>query len=185
MPQRKADRQLLLLLGVAAVVALLWWAVGAGGSGSTGSGSTGSGTGSGSGSVSVGSGTDGSTSAAGRTPGGVQTSRSPATRGGSTDAATPISGLATIAESVLPSQARHTLDLIRAGGPYPYSADDGVFANRERLLPAHPRGYYREYTVVTPGSGDRGARRIISGADGDRYYTDDHYASFRQIEEGR
>ncbi len=85
----------------------------------------------------------------------------------------------------MPSQARHTLDLIRAGGPYPYSADDGVFSNRERVLPPHARGYYREYTVLTPGSQDRGARRIIGGQDGDRYYTDDHYASFRQIEEGR
>ncbi|HPB72523.1 MAG TPA: ribonuclease domain-containing protein [Phycicoccus sp.] len=99
--------------------------------------------------------------------------------------ATPDSGLSAIAESALPAQARHTLSLIRAGGPYPYSQDDGVFGNLEGLLPKHQRGYYREYTVVTPGSGDRGPRRIIAGADGDRYYTADHYASFQQIEEGR
>ena len=95
------------------------------------------------------------------------------------------SGLATIEESRLPSQARDTLALIRAGGPYPYRQDDGVFGNREGLLPRQPSGYYREYTVVTPGSDDRGPRRIISGADGDRYWTADHYASFRQIKEGR
>ena len=89
--------------------------------------------------------------------------------------ATPDSGLSAIAESALPAQARHTLSLIRAGGPYPYSQDDGVFGNFEGLLPKHQRGYYREYTVVTPGSGDRGPRRIIAGADGDRYYTADHY----------
>ena len=100
-------------------------------------------------------------------------------------AATPDSGLATIEESRLPSQARDTLALIRAGGPYPYRQDDGVFGNREGLLPRQPSGYYREYTVVTPGSDDRGPRRIISGADGDRYWTADHYASFRQIKEGR
>jgi len=99
--------------------------------------------------------------------------------------ATPDSGLATIEESRLPSQARDTLALIRAGGPYPYRQDDGVFGNREGLLPRQPSGYYREYTVVTPGSDDRGPRRIISGADGDRYWTADHYASFRQIKEGR
>ncbi|MFN8013211.1 MAG: ribonuclease domain-containing protein [Dermatophilaceae bacterium] len=100
-------------------------------------------------------------------------------------AATPASGLATIEESRLPSQARDTLALIRDGGPYPYRQDDGVFGNREGLLPRQPSGYYREYTVVTPGSDDRGPRRIISGADGDRYWTADHYASFRQIKEGR
>ena len=97
----------------------------------------------------------------------------------------PTVGLATIEESWLPSQARDTLALIRAGGPHPYRRDDGVFGNREGLLPRQPSGYYREYTVVTPGSDDRGPRRIISGADGDRYWTADHYASFRQIKEGR
>lgn len=98
---------------------------------------------------------------------------------------TPDSGLPRVAESALPKQAHTTLSLIRAGGPYPYEADDGTFGNRERLLPRQSSRYYREYTVKTPGEGDRGPRRIIAGADGDLYWTTDHYASFRQIEEGR
>lgn len=98
---------------------------------------------------------------------------------------TPDSGLETIAESALPREARATLALIRAGGPYPYDQDDRVFQNREAILPQQQRGYYREYTVETPGSDDRGARRIISGRDGDRYWTSDHYDSFRQIQEGQ
>ena len=86
----------------------------------------------------------------------------------------------------LPPEARHTERLIRSGGPFPYAKDGTVFFNRERLLPARPRGHYREYTVRTPGSRDRGARRIV--CDGERpvepevcYYTSDHYASFRRI----
>ena len=98
---------------------------------------------------------------------------------------TPDSGLPRVAESALPKQAHTTLSLIRAGGPYPYEADDGTFGNRERLLPRQSSRYYREYTVKTPGEGDRGPRRIIAGADGDLYWTTDHYGSFRQIEEGR
>lgn len=98
---------------------------------------------------------------------------------------TPDSGLDTVAESRLPKEARATLELIRAGGPFPYDQDDKTFQNREGLLPEQRRGYYREYTVLTPGSGDRGARRIISGSAGDRYWTDDHYDSFRQVKEGR
>jgi ribonuclease T1 len=90
-------------------------------------------------------------------------------------------GLGTVAVSELPSQARHTLDLIDAGGPFPYKQDGVVFGNRERLLPQQKNGYYHEYTVPTPGSRDRGARRIIAGAPVERYYTDDHYASFRRI----
>jgi ribonuclease T1 len=74
------------------------------------------------------------------------------------------------------------LGLIDSGGPFPYSQDGGVFGNFERLLPAHQRGWYREYTVPTPGEGDRGARRIIAGQDGTRYYTADHYDSFARIE---
>ena len=84
----------------------------------------------------------------------------------------------TIAVTELPAEARETLALIEAGGPYPYDQDDGVFQNREGLLPARPRGTYHEYTVETPGSSDRGARRIITGGAGERYYTDDHYDSF-------
>ncbi|MFW5469050.1 ribonuclease domain-containing protein [Knoellia sp. CPCC 206435] len=98
---------------------------------------------------------------------------------------TPDSGLDTIAESRLPGEARATLALIRAGGPYPYDQDDRTFQNRERILPQRQRGYYREYTVETPGSDDRGARRIVTGRDGDTFWTDDHYDSFRQIQEGQ
>ena len=93
------------------------------------------------------------------------------------------SGLPTIAVGALPTEARHTLALIDAGGPYPYpDHDDATFGNYEGILPKEPRGYYREYTVETPGSDDRGARRIIRGEGGELYYTDDHYASFSRIE---
>lgn len=97
----------------------------------------------------------------------------------------PDSGLPWVAESALPRQARDTLALIRAGGPFPYPrSDNQTFTNRERLLPAQTRGYYREFTVVTPGSADRGPRRIITGSGGEKYWTDDHYASFSRIREG-
>ena len=81
----------------------------------------------------------------------------------------------------LPPEARATLALIKAGGPFPYTQDGRVFSNRENLLPLQERGYYREYTVSTPGARDRGARRIVAGSRGDYYYTDDHYRSFKQI----
>src|SRR3546814_17202251 len=76
-----------------------------------------------------------------------------------------------------------TLALIERGVPYPHRQDGGTFQNRERLLPAQPRGYYREYTVRTPGSRDRGARRIVSGGSppAEFFYTDDHYRSFRRF----
>jgi ribonuclease T1 len=89
--------------------------------------------------------------------------------------------LPTVRISALPEPARATLLLIEHGGPYPYRKDGTVFGNRERLLPERPRGYYREYTVPTPGERDRGARRIIAGGQGERYYTADHYRSFRRI----
>jgi ribonuclease T1 len=84
----------------------------------------------------------------------------------------------------LPLEAHATLDLVARGGPFPHRQDGGVFGNRERLLPARPRGYYREYTVRTPGARDRGARRIVSGGDPpvEYFYTDDHYRSFRRFE---
>ena len=87
----------------------------------------------------------------------------------------------TVAE--LPPEARETLRLIDAGGPFPYRRDGISFQNRERRLPEQPRGYYREYTVPTPGSRDRGARRIVSGDKPPTvfYYTADHYKSFRRI----
>jgi len=88
-----------------------------------------------------------------------------------------------VAAAELPAQARATLELIRRGGPFPHAQDGTVFGNRERLLPARERGYYREYTVPTPGARDRGARRIVAGAAGEYYYTDDHYASFRRLRE--
>lgn len=83
----------------------------------------------------------------------------------------------------LPPEARQTLDLIRAGGPFPYQRDGSIFRNREGLLPRRGRGYYREYTVRTPGARDRGARRIVAGKDGEFYYTADHYRSFQRIRE--
>jgi ribonuclease T1 len=81
----------------------------------------------------------------------------------------------------LPGEARETLALIKAGGPFPYAKDGSVFGNREGLLPKRNRGYYREYTVKTPGSRDRGARRIVAGVTGEYYYTHDHYRSFKRI----
>jgi guanyl-specific ribonuclease Sa len=86
--------------------------------------------------------------------------------------------------SGLPDEAVETLARIRAGGPFEYRQDGSVFENRERLLPAQPRGYYREYTVETPGSYDRGARRIVSGGHPpvEFFYTDDHYRSFRRLD---
>ena len=86
-----------------------------------------------------------------------------------------------ISVSQLPPEARQTLRLVQVGGPFPYSKDGAVFGNRERLLPRKPRGYYREFTVPTPGSRNRGPRRIIAGRDGEYYYTDDHYRRFKRI----
>jgi ribonuclease T1 len=87
----------------------------------------------------------------------------------------------------LPPEAWSTLALIRQGGPFPYRKDGSTFGNRERLLPPKRRGYYTEYTVPTPSSRDRGARRIVAGGNpalsDELYYTDDHYASFRKIRE--
>jgi ribonuclease T1 len=81
----------------------------------------------------------------------------------------------------LPKEARETLALIRAGGPFPYPQDGNTFQNREKILPLRERGYYREYTVRPPGARDRGARRIVAGNGGEFYYTADHYRSFRRI----
>lgn len=90
-----------------------------------------------------------------------------------------------VALGSLPTQAQTTYALVRQGGPFPYAKDGVVFGNRERLLPLNTRGYYREYTVPTPGSQDRGARRIVCGGPVSVpdacYYTADHYASFRKI----
>ena len=93
-----------------------------------------------------------------------------------------------VALATLPVEARETLALIKRGGPFPYPRKDGsTFGNFEKRLPAKPRGHYREYTVPTPGSRDRGARRIVAGSppetSGEYYYTDDNYRSFRRIKE--
>ena len=110
---------------------------------------------------------------------------------GSAQAREPRS-LASVALADLPPEAIQTLLLIRQGGPFPYPRKDGsTFGNFEKRLPLQAQGYYREYTVPTPGSRDRGARRIIAGEgrggdvanSGEYYYTDDHYRSFRRIRE--
>lgn len=92
-----------------------------------------------------------------------------------------VSGLPTVDVDRLPREAQETYILILDGGPYPYRQDDQVFGNREGLLPQQDYGWYREYTVPTPGSSDRGARRFVVGEDGVFFYTDDHYDSFREV----
>lgn len=93
--------------------------------------------------------------------------------------------VATVALGSLPPQGQAVYNLILQGGPFAYDKDGTTFSNRERILPSQKRGYYREYTVKTPGSRDRGARRIICGGEAQRpdacFYTDDHYSSFRKI----
>ena len=88
-----------------------------------------------------------------------------------------------VAAAELPGEARQTIALIRKGGPFPYERDGVVFGNFEKQLPVQARGYYREYTVRTPGARNRGARRIVAGKGGELYYTDDHYQSFRRVKE--
>jgi len=98
-----------------------------------------------------------------------------------------VSSSAVVRVAELPRQGYETYELIRHGGPFPHDKDGSVFGNRERQLPAEKRGFYREYTVATPGSRDRGARRIVCGGPARTpqacYYTADHYASFRMIVE--
>jgi len=100
----------------------------------------------------------------------------------------PLSGIPfeTINSQQLPVQGQNVMALIYQGGPFKHDKDGVVFGNRERILPSHPRGYYREYTVRTPSERSRGARRIVCGGTKPVtpdacYYTDDHYASFRKI----
>lgn len=98
----------------------------------------------------------------------------------------PAAEVSTISVAALPEQGRHMVRLIYQGGPFRYDKDGSVFGNRERILPAKNRGYYREYTVRTLGERSRGARRIVCGGfvpttPDACYYTDDHYASFRRI----
>lgn len=108
--------------------------------------------------------------------------------GGQVEARSPVAQgqVDSVHLAALPPEARVTEQQIRSGGPFPYSKDGSVFGNRERLLPANERGYYREYTVKTPGASDRGARRIVCGGRQPAvpdtcYYTNDHYASFARI----
>jgi ribonuclease T1 len=98
--------------------------------------------------------------------------------------ATATTDLPTMTVAQLPPEGIETLELIEAGGPFPYAKDGATFGNREGILPDQPAGFYAEYTVETPGSDDRGARRIVGGDDGSRFYTDDHYASFREVVSG-
>ncbi|UVS77698.1 ribonuclease domain-containing protein [Actinokineospora sp. UTMC 2448] len=102
------------------------------------------------------------------------------------DTPAPESGLPVVALSALPAEAAETWELIRRGGPFPYPDRDGsTFGNREGLLPERERGYYKEYTVPTPGSPDRGARRLVTGSAEELYYTDDHYESFVSVDTAR
>ena len=99
-----------------------------------------------------------------------------------------VQALPTVLATELPREGQETYQLIRKGGPFPYEKDGTVFGNRERILPREARGYYREYTVRTPGERNRGARRIVCGGPVPAepkacYYTQDHYASFRMIVE--
>ena len=89
-----------------------------------------------------------------------------------------------VALATLPAEARRTVALIKRGGPYPFQRDGVVFGNYERVLPLRQRGYYREFTVPTPGASNRGARRIIAGGGtAEFYYTADHYRSFQRVRE--
>ena len=103
--------------------------------------------------------------------------------GGHPVAVASAGGLPVRALSKLPPQAAHVWELIQQGGPFPYPRDGVTFGNRERLLPPQRSGYYREYTVPTPGEDDRGARRIVAGDDGRLLsWTDDHYASVARVQ---
>lgn len=98
-----------------------------------------------------------------------------------------VTAIDTCALSSLPPEASDTLDLIHSGGPFPYDQDGTVFSNREGILPDESSGYYHEYTVITPGSPDRGARRLVGGGamttPAHVYYTSDHYSSFCEVDE--
>src|SRR5881227_1671956 len=102
--------------------------------------------------------------------------------GGAVTATPAAAAVGSICYGDLPSQAYDTLDLIASNGPFPYSQDGVVFRNQEGVLPSQPSGYYHEYTVKTPGSSTRGARRIVTGEESQEdYYTSDHYATFDLI----
>jgi ribonuclease T1 len=108
--------------------------------------------------------------------GGTAASRAPSGSGS-------VSASGEVALSSLPAQVATTVGLIESGGPFPYPRNDGVvFHNNEHRLPPEPDGYYHEYTVPTPGSPDRGARRVITGAPGEFWYTGDHYETFQRVD---
>ena len=109
------------------------------------------------------------------------TGHAAATRIATATLPTTIDGFKVVLISSLPKEARNTLTLIARGGPFPYRQDGVVFQNREGYLPHQRSGYYHEYTVITPGSSDRGARRIITGSGGEIYYTSDHYNTFVRV----
>jgi ribonuclease T1 len=115
----------------------------------------------------------------------VTASAAPTSRTSSTAprrTAAPDAGLRVVALSALPREAQATVALIDQGGPFPYSQDGATFGNYAKVLPAHPRGWYREYTVRTPGERDRGPRRIVTGDhDTQIFYTGDHYATFVRV----
>ncbi|KUM78439.1 ribonuclease [Streptomyces sp. ISL-22] len=105
--------------------------------------------------------------------------------GGTVTATPAAAAVGSICYSDLPSQAHDTLELIEQGGPFPYDQDGTVFQNREGILPSQTSGYYHEYTVITPGSSTRGARRIVTGEEHQEdYYTADHYRSFDLVDYG-
>ncbi|MEU6543249.1 ribonuclease domain-containing protein [Streptomyces sp. NPDC046859] len=105
--------------------------------------------------------------------------------GGAVTATPATAAVGSICQSDLPSQAHDTLDLIERGGPFPFEQDGTVFQNREGVLPSRSTGYYHEYTVITPGSDTRGARRVVTGEEPQEdYYTADHYATFDLIDPG-
>jgi ribonuclease T1 len=98
--------------------------------------------------------------------------------------ARPTTDLTTMPVEQLPPEGIDTLELIASDGPFPHDQDGSTFNNREAILPQQPSGFYAEYTVITPDSDDRGARRIVGGDDGSRFYTSDHYSSFREVVSG-
>lgn len=114
--------------------------------------------------------------------GSTSASTSTSTSASPDDASDAVSGLPVVRLADLPPEAARTVELIDAGGPFPEPEHDGgTFGNREELLPDQPIGYYREYTVPTPGVDHRGARRIVAGGGEELYWTDDHYGSFARI----
>ena len=151
-----------LVLLAAAVVLLVWMFVPAGQDGADPGGGT----------------TSSGSPSSPYTPSADQPTTFPSTGAASAD---PVSGLSVVSLADLPPEASRIVDLIDSGGPFDEDRDGVTFRNDEELLPDRPSGYYREYTVPTPGSDDRGARRIVAGEDGELYYTGDHYRSFSRI----